>query len=58
MNTLDLKDKISTVALSEGKTKLPCVMAQFWIEELPSDFPLALGLIEQLRELACRFDIH
>ncbi len=44
METLDLKDKVATVTLSEGETKLLCVMAQYWIEELPSDAPLALQL--------------
>ena len=58
MKTLDLKDKIATVTLSEGETKLRCVMAQYWIEELPGDAPLAVELSAQLRELACRFDIH
>ncbi len=58
MNTLELKDKTATVTLSEGETKLLCVMAQYWIEELPSDAPLGLALSEQLRELACRYDIH
>ena len=58
MNTLGLKDKTATVALREGELKLLCVMAQYWIEELPSDAPLALELSEQLRELARRYDIH
>ena len=58
MNTLDLKDKIATMTLSEGETKLLCVMAQYWIEELPDYSPLARKLSEQLRELACRYDIH
>ena len=44
MDTLGLKDKIATVSLSEGETKLLCVMAQYWIEELPSDSSLALEL--------------
>ena len=58
MDTLGLKNKIATVALSEGETKLLCVMAQYWIEGLPSDSPLALQLSEQLRTVACTFDIH
>ncbi len=58
MNTLDLKDKIATVALSEEETKLLCVMAQYWIEKLPNDTPLALQLSEQLRTVACTFDIR
>ena len=58
MNTLELKETIATVTLSEGETKLLCVMAQHWIEELPSDVPLALRLSEQLRTVACTFEIH
>ncbi len=58
MNTLDVKDKIATVTITESETKLLDVMAQYWIEELPSDAPLALQLSEQLRTVACTFDIH
>jgi len=58
VNTLGLKDKIATVALSEGETEFLCVMAQYWIEKLPSDAPLALKLSESLRVLACKFDMH
>ena len=42
------------VTLSEAEVMLLTVMAQYWIEELPSDAPLALELSDQLRELACR----
>ncbi len=48
MDTLGLKDKTATVTLSEGETKLLCIMAQYWVEELPSDAPLALELSENL----------
>jgi hypothetical protein len=54
MNILDLKDKIATVTLTEAETKPLFVMSQYWIETLPDDDPGT----QQLRELACRFDIH
>ena len=56
MNTPETKDCI--VSLSEPEVMLLTVMAQYWIEELPSDAPLALELSEKLRELACRLDVH
>ena len=58
MNTQDLKDSIATVSLTESEVKLLCVMAQYWIEELPSEDPGTRKLSDQLRELACTFETH
>ncbi len=58
MKTSVLEDTVATVRLNESEVMLLCVMAQFWVEELRSDAPLALELSEKLRELACRLDVH
>ncbi len=58
MDTIELKDRIATVTLSEPEAKLLAVMAQYWIEELPSDDAGTQQLSDQLRMLACRFDVH
>ena len=58
MVVLELKDRQATVTLSVDEAQLICVMSQYWIEELPSDSPLAIHLSQQLRDLACKFDIH
>ena len=58
MNTIELKDRIATVTLSEAEVKLLSIMAQYWIEELPSDDPGTQQFSDQLRQLACRVDIH
>jgi hypothetical protein len=58
MDTIELKNKIATVALTEAEVKMMSIMIQYWIDELPSDEPGTQQFSEQLRELACRFDIH
>jgi hypothetical protein len=58
MDTIELKNKIATVALTEAEVKMMSIMAQYWIDELPSDEPGTKQFSDQLRELACRFDIH
>ena len=58
MYTQHLKDSIAIVRLTESEVKLLCVMNQHWIEELPDDDDGTCLLSEQLRELACTFDIH
>ena len=58
MSTLELKDGIATVTLSEIEAKLLCIMAQYWVEGLPGDSPLAIHLSQQLQELASKLDIH
>ena len=58
MDTIDRKDKIATVTLTEAEAKLLNIMTQYWIEELPDNDPGTQQLSDQLRELACKFDIH
>jgi hypothetical protein len=58
MDTIDLKDKIATVTMTEAEARLMNVMCQYWIENLPDDDPGTKQFSDQLRELACRFDIH
>ena len=48
----------NTIRLTEGEIKLLAFMAQHWVNELPSDLPLALELSEKLRLMACAFDTH
>ncbi len=58
MDTIELRDEIATVTLIEAEVKLLCIMAQYWIQELPSESALAKLLSEQLRELASKFELH
>ena len=58
MNVRGLKDNNATVCLTAPEVKLLCVMSQYWLEMLPDDDPGTKQFSDQLRELACRFDIH
>jgi hypothetical protein len=58
MDIIELKNRTATVVLTEAEVKMMNILTQYWIEELPSNDPGTQQLSDQLRELACRSDIH